>query len=277
MIWITFGLFFICFTLLTYVLSRVLRLQAESILKQAESDLDALYLEMKAKQILYVTIAASVFALIFGFIVTKILVFAILCGVAGYFLPKLYFRLQHNKRRDKLNSQIVGAIEMLANALKAGTNFIQAMEMITQEMVPPISQEFSLVIREIQLGLKPEEALNNLARRVGSEEFELVVTATNIARETGGNLGEVYDRISETVRSRHTVLGKIKSLTAEGKMQGLFVGALPFIMGGLFTLIDPESMAPMFTTPLGFILLGAVVFLCLIGNFLIRKVSTIDV
>ena len=166
---------------------------------------------------------------------------------------------------------------MMANALKAGSNLPQAIGLIQREMNPPISQEFALILKEMAVGVTLEESFNNMSKRVGSEEFEIVITATNIARETGGNLAEVYERIGKTIRDRNEMLGKIKALTAEGKLQGIFVGLLPFVLGGILTLIDPEMMRPMFTTTLGYILIGVVVIMELIGAYFIKKIITIDV
>jgi len=275
-------LFALCIGIATYALLPLLRFRADQFLKQAlkqaEANLDALYLEAQARQVLYFTLLSSVLGLLLGLALTDgSKVAGLLFGAAGYFLPKLYFKIQINRRRDRLNSQLVSAIELVSNALKAGTNFTQAIAMIPKEMPAPIAQEFDLVLREMELGVTLDEALNNLVKRVQSEEFGLVVTATNIARESGGNLAEVFDRIAKTIRERNSMLGKIEAMTSEGKMQGIFVGLLPLGLGGALALIDPETIRPLFATPQGRIIIGAVIVMELMGAFFIKKIITIDV
>jgi len=282
MTWVIFLLIFISVTLLIYELIPIFRLRADTFfqqaLKQAESDVESLYLHFQAKQVLHLTIICTLAFLVIGLIVSKgSLIFSALMGVSGFFLPKAFFYIQKARRKDKLNAQLVSAIEMLANAMKAGTNLHQALKLIPQEMETPISQEFALLLREMELGLKLEDALNNLVKRTESSEYELVATAINVSRESGGNLAEVFDRIADTIRERFLMLGKIKTLTAEGRMQGLFVGILPFLLGILMMVIDPDKMVPFFTSFIGYILLGVVLLLVLMGTFLIRKITTIEV
>lgn len=282
MAWLILLLVFISVTLLIYELIPILRLRADTFfqqaLKQAESDVESLYLHFQAKQVLHLTMICTLTLLVIGLIVSKgSFIFGALMGVGGFFLPKSFFYIQKARRKDKLNAQLVGAIEMLANAMKAGTNLPQALKLVPQEMGAPISQEFALLLREMELGLKLEDALNNLVKRTESSEYELVATAINVSRESGGNLAEVFDRIADTIRERSLMLGKIKTLTAEGKMQGIFVGVLPFLLGILMMVIDPDKMVPFFTSFIGYVLLGVVLLLVLMGMFFIRKITTIEV
>lgn len=282
MIWIILFLVFVCVTLLIYILIPVVQMRANAFLQQtldhAEADIDALYLELQAKQVFYLALVCSVAGLLFGLLLSRgSLLFGFLCGAGGFFLPQFYFARQRGRRREKLNAQLVSAIEMLANALKAGTNLSQALQMIPKEMPAPIAQEFSVVLREMELGLKIEEALDNLVKRVESKEYELVVAAIRIARESGGNLAEVFERMAKTIRERDNMLGKIKSLTAEGKMQGIFVGLLPLFLGLALVVISPETMKPFFSSAIGVILLSAVLILEAMGAYFIKKVITVDV
>lgn len=277
----TLVFFFLCVALAAYLLAPLLRVRADHLLeqslKQAEGYLDALYMDVQAKQVLYFAAMASAAGFLLGLLLSRgSLVAGAVLGAAGYFAPSLYFKLQRKRRREKLNEQIVAAIEMIANALRAGTNFTQALALVPKEMPAPIAQELTLVLREMELGVSLEEALKHLAKRVQSEEYDLVVTATNIARETGGNLAEVFDRIAHTIRSRNEVLGKIQAQTAEGKMQGIFVGALPLLLGAALLVLDPDQVKPMFTTTLGYVMLAAVLLLEAMGAYFIKKVITID-
>ncbi|MBN2008854.1 type II secretion system F family protein [candidate division KSB1 bacterium] len=259
------------------LLAKFFRLRAQKIVDEAEKSLDQLYSEFRAKEILNFTIYSMLIAGLLGFLLTSSIIIAILFATGGYFLPKFYIRRQQTSRINKFNEQLVPAVDLMANSLKSGFSLPQAFEMITKEMGPPISQEFAMVLKENRLGISLDEALANFQKRVKSDELELVITATNIARETGGNLAEIFARIAKTIRDRDEMQGKIKSLTAEGKMQGIFVGVLPFLLGIILTIIDPEMMQPMWTTPLGYVFVGLAVVLVAMGGFFIKKIITIDI
>ena len=259
------------------ITTRIFRTRAGKIMEEAEQDLDILYSEIQAQQVLNYTIYSIILMTILGFILTFNIIITLIFGVVGYFIPRLYLRRQRKKRMAKFDEQLISAIDLMANSLKSGFSLPQSFEMITQEMDPPISQEFGLVVKENRLGVSLGEALKNMLERVKSDELELVITATNIARETGGNLAEIYSRIAKTIRDRDEMKGKIDSLTAEGRMQGIFVGALPFFLGILLTIIDPEMMYPMWHTTLGFAFVGFAVLLVALGGFFIKKLTTIDI
>jgi tight adherence protein B len=270
-------LFFIFFSCCSFLIIRLLQIRADRLIKEAEADLDALFMEIQAKRVLYIRIASMFIMALFGLIITGSLIVAFIFGTIGYFMPRFYFRIQYNRRLAALNSQLVSAIDMMSNALKSGSNLPQAITLIEKEMGAPISQEFALVLKEMAMGVTLEEAFSNMSRRVGSEEFDIVVTATNISRETGGNLAEVYERIAKTIRDRDEMLGKIKALTAEGKFQGIFVGLLPFLLAFVLHLMNPEYIKPLFTTTLGYIIIGVFIIMELMGAFFIKKIITIDV
>lgn len=269
--------FFIFIAFLYYYLIKLIQLRADKMLKEAEVNLEELFLEFQAKRILYLTIILVVSLAFFGLVITRSLIFSVLLAICGYFLPRLYFNVQRKRRLDNLNIQLISAIEMMGNALRSGSNLQQAIMLIQKEMGPPISQEFALITKEMSVGVVLEDALAHMSKRVGSNEFDIVVNATSIAKNTGGNLAEVYERIAKTIRDRNEMLGKIKALTAEGKMQGLLIGLLPFILAGLITLIDPQMMRPMYTTLLGNALIGIVIIMELMGGYFIKKIINIDV
>jgi tight adherence protein B len=268
---------FVFFIYLYYLAIKYLQLRADVLVKEAEANIDELFMKFQAKRILYLTILLVVLLAFFGLIFTRSIIFSAILAVTGYFVPKLYFRFQQKRRLDALNLQLIIAIEMMGNALRSGSNLPQAIMLIQREMGPPISQEFGMMVKEMAVGVRLEDTLDHLAKRVKSEEFNIVVTAKTIARDTGGNLAEVYERISKTIRDRNEMLGKIKSLTAEGKMQGILIGLLPFILAGALTLIDPQMMRPMYTTLIGNALIGVVIIMELIGYYFIRKLINIDV
>jgi tight adherence protein B len=172
----------------------------------------------------------------------------------------------------------------LANSLRAGSSFLQGIELVTREARPPISEEFERVVREMQLGLALQPALNNLVRRVASEDLELMVTAIQIQSQVGGNLATVLDSIAYTIRERIRIIGEINTLTAMQRYSGYVITLLPVGLGGILLLISPsymivmfESPPEMFGLPLGVIFFIVGLISMGIGYMLIRRVVDIKV
>ena len=202
---------------------------------------------------------------------------ALIAGTVGWFLPILAVKSKVKKRIKLLNEQLGDAIMMISNSMKAGFSFFQAINIVSEEMTGPISEEFTLMKKEVNLGLTTEKALENMASRVSSEDLELVITAVMIQRQVGGNLAEVLDNITSTIRDRVKIKGEIKTLTAQGKMSGMVISLLPAVLCGIIYLINPRQMSLLFTRPLGLVMVGIAVFMELTGIILIRKVVKIDI
>jgi tight adherence protein B len=202
----------------------------------------------------------------------------------GYWLPKFWLGRRKGKRLKAFNSNLADTIMLLANSLRSGSSFLQAVEMIVRETQPPISTEFARVIREVNLGLPLDEALANLQRRVRSDDLDLMTTAIAIHHTVGGNLAEILDTIAFTIRERVRIKGEIRTLTAQQRMSGYVVGFLPIALVLLLSVIAPTFMAPMLQKPpelLGlpagmFILAGGGIMM-LIGFILIRRIVDIEV
>jgi tight adherence protein B len=151
----------------------------------------------------------------------------------------------------------------------------QAIGMVVDEMPPPISQEFGVILQQNRVGVPLEECLENLAVRVPIQDNEMFVSSVNILKETGGNLAEVFDTIVDVIRERVRLQQKLDTYVAQGLFQGATVFSMPYVIGGLYALSNPKSMAPMFTTPLGIILLVVALALDFIGGFIILKIVRI--
>jgi tight adherence protein B len=164
----------------------------------------------------------------------------------------------------------------MSNALRAGFSFMQAMDMVGREMPDPISKEFSRTYREISLGAITEEALQKMVKRVSSDDLDLLVTAVLIQRQVGGNLAEVLDNISHTIRERIRIKGEIRTLTAQGRISGLIIGIIPPCLIVLLLLINPSYMQPLLYTQLGWMMLAAGACTEFIGILLIKKIISID-
>jgi tight adherence protein B len=199
-------------------------------------------------------------------------------------VPKYWLKRRQGKRLKAFNSNLSDTIMLLANSLRAGSSFLQSVEMVVREAQPPISTEFARVIREVNLGLPLDDALANLARRVKSDDLDLMTTAIAIHHTVGGNLAEILDTIAYTIRERVRIKGEIRTLTAQQRMSGYVVGFLPVALVLLLSVIAPTFMAPMLQKPpellglpAGMFILGIGGVMMLIGFVLIRRIVDIEV
>ena len=167
----------------------------------------------------------------------------------GLWAPRLYLKRRQGKRLKAFAVQLPETITLLANSLRAGSSFLQGMELVTREARPPISEEFERVVREMQLGVALQPALNNLARRVASEDLDLMVTAIQIQSQVGGNLATVLDAIAHTIRERVRIQGEIQTLTAMQRYSGYVITLLPIGLAGLLFLISPTYITVMLERP----------------------------
>lgn len=177
----------------------------------------------------------------------------------------------------RFETQLVDALIMASNALRVGLSLPQALDIVVKEMPEPVSQEFALTLKEHRMGKSLDDALSSMADRIPSLDLIMVVNAVLILRETGGNLSETFETIVYTFTEREKVKDKISTLTAQGRVQGIILMAMPFVLGYLLNLVNPDYMQPLFTTGLGWILLTFMLLMLLAGGLLIRKIVTIDV
>ncbi|MCK4564791.1 MAG: type II secretion system F family protein, partial [Verrucomicrobia bacterium] len=248
---------------------------------------EELFLFVPSAQIMRFThIAATVvFLLLFMGVGHLLSLAGILSGMAAgavgavltYFLPRTVLKIMRRRRIERFNGQLSNALNGMSNALKAGFSIQQAFDTIVQEKENPISQEFGMFLQQLRVGVRFEEALADMDRRIGSEDLTLMIQSIEISRQTGGNLTEVFDRISETIRERQRVEGKIKSLTAQGRIQGRVVGAMPVVLGIVLYLLDPQMMLSFLRSPAGVAVMVAVVVMEICGALIIRKIVNIDV
>lgn len=192
-------------------------------------------------------------------------------------LPRFLYQAMRIKRQEKFEQQLPDALMMLSGGLRAGVGLSAAIQQLVKETPPPLSQEFSLVLREQRLGVPMEQSLNNLNRRIPTQTTTLVMSAMRIASETGGSLADILERTSQTIRSRLQMEGKIRALTAQGKLQAWVVGALPLGLMLILNRMEPEAMSLMWHTPLGWGTLTVIAILEVLGVYVIRKIVSIDV
>jgi len=205
------------------------------------------------------------------------ILFGLLITLVGWKAPKPIVDWMYARRVKQFAYQMIDALSLMSNGLKSGLSVVQAMGLVTQEMPDPIRQEFNLVLSENKLGVSVEEAFNNLAKRIISDDVEMFVTSINILKETGGNLAETFDTITSTIRDRIKLEKKIDAMTALGYGQGMILLCVPAVMGLILHMSDPEFMKPLFTTAIGWIIILVILGLELMAYVMITKIVKIDV
>lgn len=213
---------------------------------------------------------------LFGWSLGGLLV-GILLAALVFMVAQMLLKGAIERRAKKFTIQLSDALVLIANSLRSGFSFMQALELVSKEMRPPISREFGRLLNEMNLGAGADDALENLTRRVASLELELVSTAVLIQRQVGGNLAEVLDTIAETIRDRARMRREISALTAQGRLSGFVVGALPIALAAYIFVVSPEFISLLWTDPLGQIMIGIAVVMQLIGAFIISKIIAIEV
>ncbi|MCP4368324.1 MAG: hypothetical protein GY797_09490 [Deltaproteobacteria bacterium] len=249
----------------------------KTYMNRASKALSEMYIFQDARKLFLLNMAITGFFFIIGLIVSQSFFAGLLFGVFGFFTPRFFISYLRKKRHQQFEAQLVDGLLVLSNALRSGMNLVQAIETLEQEMEAPISQEFGLVIRENRLGVNIEEALENLAKRIPSEDLSLLVTSINIVHGMGGNLMEIFDSMAEVIRERNKLKGKTDALTSQGKLQGIIVGLMPTVIGVIMYFMDPAAMQRMFTSAIGIISIGIMLGLQITGFFILKKITTIRV
>ncbi|HEX3012400.1 MAG TPA: type II secretion system F family protein [Syntrophomonadaceae bacterium] len=195
----------------------------------------------------------------------------------GAFIPRVYLNNRKEKRMATLNQQLGDTLVTMANSLRAGFGFQQAMDTVRREMPAPISEEFNWTLREMNLGFSQEEALLNMGKRINSDDLNMVITAILIQRQVGGNLAEILDNISNTIRDRAQLKRQIKTLTAQGRLSGIIIGLLPVCLILVMMAINPSYIGLLFKDPRGIGLLIFAGIMMSIGVMLITKIVKIEI
>ena len=227
-----------------------------------------------------VVIAGLGMGVVSWFVGGKSILFALLGALFGTFLPRIYVGRQKNLRLIRFSDQLADMLNLMVNGLRAGFSSMQAMEAVSKELPPPISDEFHRVVQELQLGISSEDALDNLLRRIPSDDLDLVVAAMNVQREVGGNLAEILDVISHTIRERVRVKGEIRVLTSQVIYSGRFLAAMPLIISLTLWVVNRPYMMQFFnpeTRLVGLIMLTIGALMVISGYYVMTKLARIDV
>lgn len=263
------------------------QVQGTSWSERTQKKLAQADLKMKAGEYLAFIVVCCVFlGIVFYFIGGQHVIGAIIGVILGLFIPRWYVNRAQDKRLTKFDSQLPDMLALMTNGIRAGYSTMQAMEAVSREMPAPIKDEFHRVVMEMRLGLSMEDALENLVRRIPSDDLDLVITAINVQKEVGGNLAEMLETISETIRERIKIKGEIKTLTTQVMYSGKFLSILPLIVLGVLFLLNREYMMQFLLPennnlfggiPCGYCALGLAAILIVMGYFIMGKLANIEV
>lgn len=246
--------------------------------------LEFLFIEIPQDKVTYGLLASSlgigilVFILL-GFLISWILgiILGVIVAFIGFKMPRIVIDFLVERRIKSYQGQMVDALQLLSNGIRAGLSVPQALGMVVDEMPEPVSQEFNIILQQNRIGVPLEECFENLANRVPTQDNDMFVASVNILRETGGNLAETFDTIVDVIRERVRLQQKIDTYTAQGMFQGITIGLMPFLLGFVYYLQDPASMMMLFTKPLGWVLLFIALAFNLSGFYVIMKIVKIKI
>jgi tight adherence protein B len=220
-------------------------------------------------------LAAGIVFVLFSLAIN--LIAGVLFAIAAFFAPRMIFNIMRDKRRLAFDLQLVDGLGLLANSLKAGLTLPQSMELLVQEMKPPITQEFGRVLQEYRLGNDFDQAFLNAAHRIGSRDLDVLVNAIMITRRTGGNMGEIFGTIAQGIRERIRIEGKVRALAATANMQALVMSAMPFALVVALYFLEPLHVKLLFSTTIGLAAMGVVCVLSVVAFIWIKKIMDLDV
>jgi tight adherence protein B len=241
------------------------------------SSLINLFIFVDPKKIIFGLIVIWLLLLLLFWAASENLIFALLISASTAAVPHILLKFLKQHRMSQFLRELPDAILGIANMMKAGSNLTMAMEAMVAETKGPIAQEFGLFMRELRMGVVFDTALDNLYARMPLQELQLVIAGMKISREVGGSLAEVLARLADTIRRKLEMEGKIKSLTAQGKLQGVVMSALPLLVGYVLYQIEPAAMGHLFTDYWGWLVCGVIICGEYIGYRWIKKIVAIDV
>lgn len=248
-----------------------------SFMEQARNNLTDMFLFVEPAKLFAMNAVFLVVTTLLVWIISGNMLAAAVALVLCALLPNKLYNWLKARRINQIQNQLPDALMMISGSMKAGLGFGPALESVVRDGYPPLAQELALVLREQHLGVKQEEALENLAERVPIMDMQLFVSAVSISREVGGNLAESLKTVAETLRRRLIMEGKVKSLTSQGKLQGIVMAMLPVGLVAYLAWMYPDTMAPMFDTWIGYSIIAICVVLEYLGYKICKKIMTIDI
>lgn len=275
------AMIFLTVGLLGFLLARhsaaFLQRYRETFTEQARVNLSDLFLFVDTGTLFQVNLGAVLVAPLFLWVISGSALLAVIAIILILFLPRRIYRWMRERRVLKIQAQLPDGLMMMASSMRAGLGFGPAMESLARDADPPLAEEFSLVLREQRMGVKPDAALEHFNVRVPIADVTLFVSAVNISRDIGGNLAESLASLSETLRRRLIMEDKIRALTAQGRLQGIVMAMLPVGIVAFLTLAYPETMDAMYHTVVGWCVMAVAAVMEFLGYRMCRKIMSIDV
>lgn len=282
-----------CFAMLAVILFRAFASGAESYSgaysEKTARQFEDLFLFIPPKRIAEIGWAAATAMTLLAFFISGglsgpapeiLLRFALCVLFAGgpmLLAPGYILKILRIRRRERFNVQLIDGLSNMGNALKSGFSILQAFEHVVENGENPISQEFDTFLHQTRVGVGFSDALRNLDVRVGSDDLTLVVMAIETARRTGGNLADIFEKISLTIRERIRIQNRIRTLTSQGRLQGMVVGIMPIALGVLLYFFQPALFRPFIQSIFGIITVFVIAILLVAGALTIRKIINIDI
>ncbi len=249
----------------------------ETFTSTASNNMSDMFMSVDANQMFMINLGAIVVLPFLTWLITRDI--PVTLGMLGLIivLPTVFYRTMRKQRLKRFEAQLPDGLVMLSGAMRAGASLNIALESLVKEQPAPLSQEFELFLKEQRLGVEFAESLKKMEQRIPIPDFSMLVTALLINREVGGNLAETMETLGTTLRRKAMMEGKIESLTAQGKLQGIVMTCLPILLGVLLNFIEPEAMSKLWTTSIGYMVLVVIVIMEILGYFMISKITSIDV
>lgn len=263
--------------LVLYFGSRWFSARQNETAAQNKADLEGMFIFTDANRIMAINLAVLILLPIVAWVLTGNVVLVAMCVVLAFVAPRFVVRYIARRRLLQFEQQLPDALMMITGALRAGASLPIALDSVASEGKPPISQEFALLLREMRLGVDFAVALESMEKRVPLPDLALATSGMALSREVGANLAETLESIAKTIRAKLQMEGKIRSLTAQGKMQGIVMACLPLLLIFVLNLMEPEAMAPLFHAWYGWVTLAVMVVTIAVGYHFIRKITSIDV
>lgn len=244
--------------------------------RNAEIEMADMFIFANGRQLFIFNLMLLVLVPLFLHALFQLLVVTVAGALMALFVPRMIFKQMNKKRLRKFEEQLPDAFMMLSSSLQSGASLSMALENVVQQSSAPLSQEFGLLIKNIRLGVTLEDALLKLEKRIPMPSFIMASSAIRISREVGGNLVETINTMAAMLRRKRVMEGKIDSLTAQGRAQGIFMALLPVFLAGILSAIEPEAMSQLYTTRNGLMVLAVMVVMEVLGFLSIQRITRID-
>lgn len=264
-------------TLMKFVRSAARKLESVRNANSLDFKMQQAGLPLLGSEFIVVAILGAVFAGVATMLLTMNMGSALMVALVALIGEWMYVQFRISHRREVFTNQLGDCLTMVANAMRAGFSFLQAMELVAKEMEPPISEEFARVMREMNVGARMERALEDMDKRVGSPDFSLMVTAVLIQRQVGGSLAQILDTISDTINERIRMRREVFALTAQGRASGWILALLPVGLAVMLSVVNPNYLTPLIEEPMGQMAIGVALVMEVIGFIAIQKIVEIDV